>query len=200
MDATVLLAFIVVVIVAFVLIKVVTNHGSGKAEFSVGSLLTAKVEFDAATRERAKESIRKAAEQRGETDISKTERKIDNTTSVQLARLLWVDDNPDNNLYETVALEQLGLLITKATSTDAGLFYLSQLQYALAITDLGRNEGPEAGLDFTRRVKITYPDLPVIVYTINAVAVRAKLIGAGATAVVDQPGDLANAVLATRNA
>lgn len=200
MDATVLLAFVVIAVVAFVLIKVVTKDGSGKAEFSIGSLLTAKVEFDAVTRERAKESIRKAAEQRGETDVSKVEQKIDKTASVRLARLLWVDDNPDNNLYETVALEQLGLLVTKATSTYAGLFYLSQLQYALAITDLGRDEGPEAGIDFIRRAKTAYPDLPVIVYTMNADVVRAKLVGAGAAAVVDRPGDLVSAVLATRNA
>ncbi|MGH8909058.1 MAG: response regulator [Egibacteraceae bacterium] len=163
-------------------------------------MLTAEFEFDAAAREAAKESIRQAAEQRGENDVSNAERKIDETATVRLARLLWVDDNPDNNLYETVALEQLGLLVTKAASTDAGLFYLSRLPYSLAITDLGRDEGPEAGLDFIRQAMTAYPHLPVIVYTMNAEATQAKLIGEGASAVVDQPGDLVSAVLAARNA
>jgi len=181
------------------LIIVASRYGSGKANVTVPSILSIEVEFDASSAEQAKASIRKAAKDRGDEQIDVVERVIDGTRSVRLARLLWVDDNPDNNVYETVALEKLGLLITKAISTASGLFYLERLRFSLAVTDLGRPEGPEVGIEFIRAVKRLHEHVPVIVYTTNADSVRERLIKEGAEAVVDQPGDLVQTVLAVRS-
>jgi hypothetical protein len=39
----------------------------------------------------------------------------------QAATVLWVDDNPDNNIYVRRSLEALGVRFVIATSTDDGL-------------------------------------------------------------------------------
>jgi PleD family two-component response regulator len=59
-------------------------------------------------------------------------------STIRLRRILWVDDKPDQNLYETLALEQLGLAITKATASRAAFSYLGAQSYRVVITDLGR--------------------------------------------------------------
>ncbi|MDQ6772756.1 MAG: hypothetical protein M3024_07180, partial [Candidatus Dormibacteraeota bacterium] len=44
-----------------------------------------------------------------------------------------------------IPLEQLGLFVMKATSTDAGEFYLRRLEFAIVITDAGRGRDFSAG-------------------------------------------------------
>lgn len=60
-------------------------------------------------------------------------------------QLLWVDDNPDNNINERQAFEALGLRFTLAVSTKSALEYISQQEYAAIISDMGRKEGAREG-------------------------------------------------------
>jgi CheY-like chemotaxis protein len=72
----------------------------------------------------------------------------------QRNHILWVDDNPDNNLYERRAFEAVGLRLTLATSTNEALDLLERNSYATIISDMGRREGPREGyalLDALRR-------------------------------------------------
>jgi CheY-like chemotaxis protein len=69
-------------------------------------------------------------------------------------QILWVDDRPQNNVYERKAFEAVGLTFTLALSTDDALDYLSKLRFAAIISDMGRREGPREGyvlLDAIRR-------------------------------------------------
>jgi PleD family two-component response regulator len=101
---------------------------------SFGDLFQAEITLDERSTALAEEAVRRAAEERGESvDVSPVQ-----DTSTRLARVLWVDDNPDNNFYETVALERLGRFVTKTTSTSAALRYLAELPFSLVITDVGR--------------------------------------------------------------
>ncbi|MBM2622028.1 hypothetical protein JIG36_41650 [Actinoplanes sp. LDG1-06] len=100
-----------------------------------------------------------------------------------LARVLWLDDEPDNNLYETVALEQLGRFVTKTTTVDAALHYLGELDFELVIT--GRN-----GVGLIKRMRGAGLTQPVVVYTTNA----SQLTVLGAQAVIDHPHELVKAV------
>ncbi|HZU16810.1 MAG TPA: response regulator [Candidatus Dormibacteraeota bacterium] len=144
------------------------------------------------------EAIEAAAARRGRGAVARDRQAIEDMSALSLARLLRVDDHPDHNCYETVALERIGILVTVATSTEAARFYLQQLPFDLLITDLGRGAEPKAGRDLLRRVRATRPELPVIVYTWKAEPVRAGLLAEGAAAVVDLPGDLVVAVQAHR--
>jgi len=60
-------------------------------------------------------------------------------------RILWVDDRPDNNIYERQAFESVGLKFDLALSTNQALRQLSEQQYAAVISDMGRREGPKEG-------------------------------------------------------
>lgn len=158
-----ILILVVVAGIGILLYRVLVRGGRGEATISVAQLFTAsiKLETEPGEREKASEAIRTAAQQRGEA-VEQVE-VSENTT--RFARILWVDDQPDNNLLETVALESLGRFVTHATSTRAGLRYLAELDYDLAITDVGRAGDPKAGIDFVHRVRRAKPQLPLIVYT-----------------------------------
>ena len=47
--------------------------------------------------------------------------------------ILWVDDRPQNNVYERQAFEGVGLRFTLALSTDEAVERLSQTKYAAII-------------------------------------------------------------------
>ena len=195
---TLILALVLMAVVFILLFRALSLRVPAKAKLSLGQFLGAELEFGAADRERAKESVRGATAQRGGGDARTAEARIDQTQTARVARVLWVDDNPDNNLFETVALEQLGMFVTKATSTEAGKFYLSRLNFALVITDLGRGNNPDAGMELLETVKQVDKNVPVVVYTLDAGHKRAQLIDAGAQAVVDTPSELIAKVLEYR--
>lgn len=59
--------------------------------------------------------------------------------------ILWVDDRPDNNIYERQAFEAFGISISLALSTREALQALRQHRFAVIISDMGRQEGPREG-------------------------------------------------------
>lgn len=60
-------------------------------------------------------------------------------------KILWVDDRPENNVYERKALEAVGLTIRSALSTNEALEKIELEKYAAIISDMGRREGPREG-------------------------------------------------------
>jgi CheY-like chemotaxis protein len=195
---TLIVALVLIAVVFVLLFRALSLRVPAKAKLSLGQFLGAELEFGAADKERAKESVRNATAQRGRGDARTAEERIDQTQTARVARVLWVDDNPDYNLFETVALEELGMFVTKANSTEAGEFYLRRLKFALVITDLRRGNNPDAGMELLETVKKINKDIPVIVYTLNADHQRAQLVDAGAQAVVDTPSELIAAALEYR--
>jgi CheY-like chemotaxis protein len=80
-------------------------------------------------------------------------------------RLLWVDDRPGNNQSEMRLLEDtLHVTIDISKSTDDALEKTKKSTYDLIVSDLGRPEGREAGLDLLRKLR---PDsqTPFIIYS-----------------------------------
>lgn len=74
--------------------------------------------------------------------------------------VLWVDDRPENNVYERQALESMGLKFTLALSTEEALETLKARRFAVIISDMGRREGPQEGyvlLDAVRAKGVTTP-------------------------------------------
>ena len=68
--------------------------------------------------------------------------------------ILWVDDRPNNNIYERRAFESVGIRFTLALSTNEALELLKHNKYAAIISDMGRREGSREGyvlLDSIRR-------------------------------------------------
>ena len=81
-------------------------------------------------------------------------------------RVLWVDDLPDNNRYERLALkEAMDLRFTLAQSTNEGLEKLQQNRYAVVISDMGRREGPREGYALLDRLRKQGDKTPLFFYT-----------------------------------
>jgi CheY-like chemotaxis protein len=188
--AALLFGVAVLIVVAILLWRAGDRGAGAKVSLSFGQIFEAEITLDQKNASSAESAVLRAAEERGEAVAASPVR----TTSTRLARLLWVDDNPDNNLYETVALEQLGRFITKTTSTEAAMRYLDELPFSLIITDVERGNDRRAGEELIRRVRATGRTVPIIVYTLGAAAQRDHLRGLGADAVVDMPDDLVSEV------
>ncbi len=81
-------------------------------------------------------------------------------------RILWVDDQPTNNVYERQTFERLGIDVELSTSTNDALVKLAARRYDLIISDMGRPEDPQAGYLLLDRVRnqLNMKDLPYIIY------------------------------------
>lgn len=79
-------------------------------------------------------------------------------------KILWVDDRPDNNLYERQAFEAMGFEFTLARSTDEALRILSTEQFATIISDMGRKEGPREGYVLLEALREKDPVTPFFIY------------------------------------
>lgn len=198
-TASFIIAVIVVLGIVALLWRVVTLRSSGSAKFTVSKLFSAEIVLGAEDINKATQAVAAARNKRGSTLSAGAEEHIRNVKFGRLTRVLWVDDHPDNNVSETIALEQLGFLVTHTTTTHAALEYFEQLDYHIAITDLARVNSPDAGIQFLKSARSRSAQLPVIVYTGDAKAHRDALMSAGAYSVVDRPEDLIVAVLNARN-
>lgn len=82
--------------------------------------------------------------------------------------ILWVDDNPMNNVYEASVLKRLGASIVFARSTDEALSFLNRDSFDLIISDVHRNEdgrdNSNAGYELLEKVN---QNIPLIFYTGN---------------------------------
>lgn len=83
---------------------------------------------------------------------------------LQKAKILWVDDVPENNFNEIKMLHQLRADVETARSTDEALEKLEKQTVDIVVSDLKRGDNPAAGLEMLDRLKTTRPALPVVFY------------------------------------
>lgn len=94
-----------------------------------------------------------------EADVSESDRvqalaRAQRATSIlQGARVLWVDDNPDNNIYERAVLRSLGMSVDVATTSSEALSMLSQRGYDTVISDMNRDGVADEGLKFLTEMR-----------------------------------------------
>lgn len=80
------------------------------------------------------------------------------------AQILWVDEEPENNINERRMFRQLEVGIDIARSTDEALKILKDGRYDLVISDMVRGEEATAGLEFLNQFKKSDKTTPVIFY------------------------------------
>ncbi len=78
--------------------------------------------------------------------------------------ILWVDDRPDNNIYEREALGLIGFKFEIARSTNEALKLLSKKKYVAIISDMGRIEGPKEGYVLLKEVRKIDKIIPYFIY------------------------------------
>lgn len=79
-------------------------------------------------------------------------------------RLLWVDDHPENNIFERRAFAAQGIEVVLARSTDEALRLLESRRYAVIISDMGRREGPREGYALLERLRARGDTTPFLIY------------------------------------
>jgi len=78
--------------------------------------------------------------------------------------VLWVDDHPNNNIYERQALEALGVSFVLATSTEEALEKLKQQRFDAIISDMGRLSDSQAGYTLLDQLRSSGDRTPFIIY------------------------------------
>lgn len=81
------------------------------------------------------------------------------------ASLLWVDDNPDNNISERETLESFGVEIDISESTDDAVDKLRSNDYNVILSDMGRPESDRAGYELLERKQELGDKAPFIIYS-----------------------------------
>ncbi len=93
------------------------------------------------------------------------ERAARNLGRLQRAKILWVDDGPENNFNEIKMLHQLRTDVETAKSTEEALALIDEKKaYDIVLSDLKRGDDATAGLTMLSKLKDSHPALPVIFY------------------------------------
>lgn len=107
------------------------------------------------------------------------------------SEVLWVDDTPSNNHYESEALRALGLAIDTATSTDEAMQLIERNHYDLVISDMGRPGDSRAGLTLLEILRNSGDTTPYVIYaSTRALALRDEAIRIGAIDCTNRPDQL----------
>jgi CheY-like chemotaxis protein len=91
-------------------------------------------------------------------------KSIFESQTVKNNTILWVDDRPDNNIYERQAMELIGFKFDLAHSTQEALIKFGKNQYVAIISDMGRVEGPKEGYVLLKEVRKVNKTMPYFIY------------------------------------
>ncbi|HWR26464.1 MAG TPA: response regulator [candidate division Zixibacteria bacterium] len=80
------------------------------------------------------------------------------------ASVLWVDDRPENNIFERKSLEALGIRFTISKSTGDALEKLRLHRFEAIISDMGRPPDPMAGYTLLDALRKSNIKTPFIIY------------------------------------
>lgn len=79
-------------------------------------------------------------------------------------KILWVDDSPENNIYERKAFESQGIEFSLALSTNEAIEILKNNKYAAIISDMGRKEGSQEGYVLLEKIRKLGLQTPFFIY------------------------------------
>lgn len=86
------------------------------------------------------------------------------SVELESKHILWVDDNPDKNVYEREALKALGFEFDLARSTQRALTLLENNTYCVIVSDMGRVEGSDEGYVLLKTLRAQGNQLPFLIY------------------------------------
>ena len=127
--------------------------------------------------------------------VSRAERS---TPVLRDAGVLWIDDNPQNNLTDRRLLHRLGVFVETVISTEDALAALSRTSstgegFDVIVSDLARPADPVTGEAMVERLRLAGFGNPVIYYIGHADPTRPN--PAGAFGLTDRPDELLHLVM-----
>ncbi|MNK82065.1 Sensor histidine kinase RcsC [compost metagenome] len=110
--------------------------------------------------------------------------------------ILWVDDHPENNIYERQSLEALGIEFILARTTEDAIERSQPGKFVAIISDMGRPSDPRAGYTLLEKLRASGDQTPYIIYTgSNSAGRRAEARKQGALGSTNRPQELFEYVL-----
>jgi DNA-binding response OmpR family regulator len=125
-----------------------------------------------------------------------TQRLTKGEAADSIGRVLWVDDNPQNNGAERRFLERNKIAVYQVTTTEEALQLLAMYEYGAVISDMNRNDKPLDGLALVREMRRRDDRTPFILYSVvPSEAQRLSVAQAGGQAATVTSRELYEAVL-----
>ncbi len=112
----------------------------------------------------APEDISRAAKSIVDVAQQEATQNVESSTGILQRHILWVDDRPDNNIYERGAFQAMGFRFTLALSTHQALQMLADESFSAIISDMGREEGPREGYVLLDALRSKGDDTPFFIY------------------------------------
>ena len=113
------------------------------------------------------------------------------------SRILWVDDQPDNNLNERQALEALGVRFLLSSTTENALSILAAERFDAIISDMARGGDQRAGYALLDALSAAGNTTPIIIYASSRLPEHvAEAKAHGAFGCTNQATELFSLVLA----
>jgi CheY-like chemotaxis protein len=123
-----------------------------------------------------------------------------NLRQIEGTKVLWVDDNPDNNTHERQSLEALGVRFVLSTSTDDALNKVKIQKFDAIISDMGRPPDHTAGYTLLDALRSSGDQTPFIIYASSrAPEHQAEAKRRGAVGCTNRPTELFAMVLSVLN-
>lgn len=114
------------------------------------------------------------------------------------AKVLWVDDRPDNNIHERKMFEAFGVQFELSTSTQNALEKLGTEEYSAIISDMGRKEGSLEGYNLLKQLRAKDKETPYFIYAgSNSAEHKREAISKGAQGSTNRPDNLLDMVMAS---
>jgi len=96
--------------------------------------------------------------------LKEAQQTVDASRTDWRKKILWVDDRPDNNIYERRAFESLGIEFTLALSTQEALELTAKERFGVILSDMGRKEGPREGYALLDALRSRGDKTPFFIY------------------------------------
>ncbi len=110
--------------------------------------------------------------------------------------ILWVDDHPENNVYERTILEHYGLQFSLALNTEKALNLMHNNKFSLVISDMGRKEGNNEGYVLLEKIREFDENIPLIIYAGSKAPEHIKKTkDKGGQGCTNDPGELVDLVI-----
>lgn len=125
-------------------------------------------------------------------DVARASRRLAASAPlVRGSRILWVDDQPENNHLDVRLLRSAGAKVTLAESTAEAFREMGRAHFDIVISDISRGDDPTAGLRMAEIFPARGVSSPLIFYVGEA----RKPIPDGAFGVTDRPDELLHLIL-----
>ncbi|MEO2131247.1 MAG: hypothetical protein ABGX78_08435 [Microbacterium sp.] len=185
---TLVLGFVGVIIVMALVGVILWIRRTSTVRVPAQRLSTIEITLAPEDREAVATQLREAHTARGGQGLGVTPKLPER---VHPGRVLWVDDDPDTSMSETIALQKLGTTVTKTNHADAALAYLSADTYTALVFGIVPDSDLDAIEAFVSRARTSQPGIVTLGYAAPGV-----VTDAGDFTLVRDPSELVAAVIA----